>query len=270
MKDEEESRYRATEISDEYDFNSKGKLKDRVSGAFSTSLSKEAESDLLMDLMGQKETRDAVLLHMNTNIDKEWKLRDEKRLRGEGPDGAWSQKPYEECDGENCPPKSENEKEQMKEEVDESKFSRYKERNQPAAKQEEVKTKSAVEEEKPRAKEPTKEELSFLGDEEKEEEKSPEEEIIQELEDIALEEEAKQEKLEEKREGAEVKVVAKEEGQKSEDEKAKEIIAEAAKSSIALIDEVDKMKKTSEVVVDVPTPSSSSSGSSGSSDSASI
>jgi hypothetical protein len=270
LKDEEESRYRATEISDEYDFNSKGKLKDRVSGAFSTSLSKEAESDLLMDLMGQKETRDAVLLHMNTNIDKEWKLRDEKRLRGEGPDGAWSQKPYEECDGENCPPKSENEKEQMKEEVDESKFSRYKERNQPAAKQEEVKTKSAVEEEKPRAKEPTKEELSFLGDEEKEEEKSPEEEIIQELEDIALEEEAKQEKLEEKREGAEVKVVAKEEGQKSEDEKAKEIIAEAAKSSIALIDEVDKMKKTSEVVVDVPTPSSSSSGSSGSSDSASI
>ena len=110
LKDEEESRYRATEISDEYDFNSKGKLKDRVSGAFSTSLSKEAESDLLMDLMGQKETRDAVLLHMNTNIDKEWKLRDEKRLRGEGPDGAWSQKPYEECDGENCPPKSENEK----------------------------------------------------------------------------------------------------------------------------------------------------------------
>ena len=71
LKDEEESRYRATEISDEYDFNSKGKLKDRVSGAFSTSLSKEAESDLLMDLMGQKETRDAVLLHMNTNIDKE-------------------------------------------------------------------------------------------------------------------------------------------------------------------------------------------------------
>ena len=47
--------------------------------------------------------------------------------------------------------------------------------------------------------------------------------------------------LEEKREGAEVKVVAKEEGQKSEDEKAKEIIAEAAKSSIALIDEVDKI-----------------------------
>jgi len=43
LKDEEESRYRATEISDEYDFNSKGKLKDRVSGAFSTSLSKEAE-----------------------------------------------------------------------------------------------------------------------------------------------------------------------------------------------------------------------------------
>ena len=171
MKEEEESRYRATEISDEYDFNSKGKLKDRVSRAFSTSLSKDAESDLLMDLMGQKETRDAVLLHMNTNIDREWKLRDEKRLRGEGPDGAWSQKPYEECDGENCPPKSDNEKEEMKEEVDGSKFSKYKERNQPAAKQEEE-TKSAVEEEKPRAKEPTKEELSFLGAVEKEEEKN--------------------------------------------------------------------------------------------------
>ena len=72
LKEKEESRYRATEISDEYDFNSKGKLKDRVSGAFSTSLSKEAESDLLMDLMGQKETRDAVLLQMNTRCRIRW------------------------------------------------------------------------------------------------------------------------------------------------------------------------------------------------------
>ena len=230
LKDEDDS-YRESEMNDEYDSLSKGTLKERVARAFSedVTLSKEDESDLLMDLMGQKETRDAVLLHMHTNIDKEWKLRDEKRLRGEGPDGAWSQRPYTGCDGENCSPPTTEEKEKDQKE----------------------------EEKKPgRAEEPTKEQLSFLSAEE--DEKSPEEEIIQELEDIASEEEAKQEKLEKK---GEVKVTT-EEPQKSEEEKAKEIIAEAAKNSVALIDDVDKMT-ISTPVVDVPAPSSSNSSSSG-------
>ena len=207
LKDEENSRYRANEISDEYDYRRKGTLKSRVERAFSdeVSLSKTAESDLLMDLMGQKETRDAVLLHMNTNIDREWKLRDEKRLRGEGPDGAWSQRPYEECDGEHCPQKNEKEEANRKEPALEEK-----------------------QEENPRAKAPKKEELSFLSVED-DDEKTPEEEIIQELEDIALEEEAKQEKSEkQKRDGAKVEVEAvTEERQKREDnEKKKEIEAE--------------------------------------------
>jgi arabinosyltransferase len=133
-----------------YDYASKGSLKSRLLIAKEHKLRREEEEDLLIDLMGQKETRDAVLLAMNTNMDKAWKARDEKRKKGDSPSGEWANKPYEKCKGENCPT--------------------YHDEDNNGAKKEDELSKIEKEEE-----------------EEEEKEMTPEEEIIKELEDVVEE-----------------------------------------------------------------------------------